>query len=159
MVSIITFLSSSREFLTTARTFLTVLFTNILIASIKANNDIIDRILIPYFPYPLAIYTNPNHIAYVDSDNGLRIDNKIRLKYIINHANNLETLLSYISKLDNKLIIVSRNDSNNLIINMMDVNSKVEILSGKEYGFNTIKIYNKPSNLLIPVPVIASQSE
>jgi len=138
------------SYLIIIKNFIIVAFTKFIVFAIKFHNDTIEKFFIPYFPYPLSIYKNPKQITYVDSNSGLRLDNRIRLKYLINHDNNLEKILSYISKMDTRLVIMFRDNNNILMINMMDIDNKSEIFSAKEYEFNTLKLYSKPVNKLIP---------
>jgi hypothetical protein len=118
-----------------------------IIRMLDTQTYMIKNVFIPMFPYPLAIYSNVNNIVAIDSDNGLSTGNRIRLTYLINHENNLEQFIRYISKLDNRLLIMFRGKNNQLNMNIMDINNKMELLSGKEYKFNTLQLINKPANL------------
>lgn len=128
--------------------YLTVAFTKFVIYSITLHNATVENFFIPYFPYPLALYRNPKRITYVDSDNGLRIDNKIRLKYLVNHDNNIEKILSYVSKMDKRICIIFKANDGKFMLNMMNIDDTMEVLSGKEYEFNTLKLYSKEANIL-----------
>jgi len=125
---------------------ISAMIVKFIIISVKVHNDLIENFFVPYFPYMLILYKNPKNITYVDTDAGLRIDNRIRIKYLINHDNNIEKIISYLNKPDKKISIFFRNKSNKLMINIMNIENEVESLSEKEYTLNTLKLYEKERN-------------